>query len=314
MNFELILSTESKVLSTNIADFEKQAEQYLATLTNTFETDDDFVQAKEEIKQLKELEDRTRTAIKNAQQGDINTLIAQAENIAEKFRQERLSREKTVKTRETEIKQDIINQAFEAVQAVKTGNISDISLALESTFPKATILKRLDEAAKRRSTLATLTKAIEAEKTLITAEIAQEATRLSSRKKLIPIHYEYLFKDWLQLITGDQELEPIIQERIEQEQQREAEIKAKAEAEQQARLQAEQAEQAKVQAEAKSVADEMEQPTTPPQTATATESNAELQDFIITIRLNQTTQANAVSIARELKARFGDGVKLNKVE
>ncbi|WP_439259512.1 hypothetical protein [Lonepinella sp. BR2930] len=311
MNFELILSTESKVLSTNIADFEKQAEQYLATLTSTFETDDDFVQAKEEIKQLKELEDKTRTAIKNAQQGDINTLIAQAENIAEKFRQERLSREKTVKARETEIKQDIINQAFEAVQAVKTGNISDISLALESTFPKATILKRLDEAAKRRSTLATLTKAIEAEKTLITAEIAQEATRLSSRKKLIPIHYEYLFKDWLPLITGDQELEPIIQERIEQEQQREAEIKAKAEAEQQARLQAE---QAKVQAEAKAVADEMEQPTTPPQTATATESNAELQDFIITIRLNQTTQANAVSIARELKARFGDGVKLNKAE
>ncbi|WP_439234922.1 hypothetical protein [Lonepinella koalarum] len=290
MNVELILSTESKVLSTNIADFEKQAEKYLATLTNTFETDDDFAQAKEEIKQLKELEEKTRTAIKNAQQGDIHNLIAQAENIAEKFRQERLSREKTVKTREAEIKQDIINKAFEFIQIVKAGNASDTCLALESVYPKATILKRLEEAAKRRSTLATLTKAIEAEKTLITAEIAQESTRLSSRKKLIPIHYEYLFKDWLQLITSDQELEPIIKERIELEQQREAEIKAKA------------------------VADEMKQPTTPPQTATDPESNGELQDFVITIRLNRITQQEAVAIAQEMNERFWGGIKLNKVK
>ena len=44
--FELIISTESKVLACNITDFEKQAEQFLSTLTATFETDDDFAAAK----------------------------------------------------------------------------------------------------------------------------------------------------------------------------------------------------------------------------------------------------------------------------
>ena len=48
--FELIISTESKVLACNIADFEKQADQFLATLTSKFETDDDFAAAKEEVK------------------------------------------------------------------------------------------------------------------------------------------------------------------------------------------------------------------------------------------------------------------------
>ena len=53
--FELILSTESKVLTTNIADFEKQANEFISTLTSNFETDDDFLAAKEEVKILKEL-------------------------------------------------------------------------------------------------------------------------------------------------------------------------------------------------------------------------------------------------------------------
>lgn len=44
--FELILKTESRVVSTNLQTFEEQANQYLATLTTTFETDDDFAKAK----------------------------------------------------------------------------------------------------------------------------------------------------------------------------------------------------------------------------------------------------------------------------
>lgn len=50
---DLILSTESRVLSTNITDFEKQADQFLSTLTQSFETDEDFGRAKEEVKSSK---------------------------------------------------------------------------------------------------------------------------------------------------------------------------------------------------------------------------------------------------------------------
>lgn len=101
--FDLILSTESRVLSTNITDFEKQSDQFLATLTQKFESDEDFAAAKEEVKTLKEIEDKIRNSIKLAQSGEIAKLIESAEKIAEKFREERLKRDKLVKAKESEI-------------------------------------------------------------------------------------------------------------------------------------------------------------------------------------------------------------------
>ncbi|VEG70296.1 Uncharacterised protein [[Pasteurella] aerogenes] len=312
---DLILSTESKVLSTNIKTFEEQANAYLATLTTTFETDDDFAKADSEVKELKEIEDKIRTAIEQTHNGEIAELILAAEQIAERFRQERLNREKMVKNRKAEIKETIISQSFQRILTIKGSYESDVSLALERNIPKDNIKKRLEEATKRRSTLATLTSAVNAEETAITAEIGAEAARISARRKLIPIHYEYLFKDWLVLIAGDHELEPIIQQRIAEEEKREAEIKAKAEQEAKAKAKAK-AEAEKVQAEAKAIADEMEQQQAveKPQDFAKTENTETLEDFVITIRLNQTIQSHAVSIARELKARFGDCVSLNKAK
>lgn len=310
---DLILSTESKVLTTNIKTFDEQANAYLATLTTTFETDDDFAKAESEVKELAEIEDKIRTAIKQTHNGEIAELISTAEQIAERFRQERLTREKIVKNRKAEIKENIISQAFERILTIKGSHESDVSLALERNIPKGNIKKRLEEATKRRSTLATLTSAVNAEETAITAEIGTEAARISARRKLIPIHYECLFKDWLVLIAGEEELEPIIQRRIAEEEKREAEIKAKAEqeAKSKAKVEAE-----KVQAEAKAIAEEMEQQQAieKPQDFAKTENTEPLEDFVITIRLSQTSQSHAVSIARELKARFGDCVSLNKAE
>ena len=131
--FELILSTESKVLTTNIADFEKQADAFISTLTSNFETDDAFLAAKEEVKILKELEDKTRLAIKNAIGGDIKKLVETAESIAERFRQERLARDKLVKNKESEVKAKIVNDAIAEISDIrhKLPKTSDISLALE---------------------------------------------------------------------------------------------------------------------------------------------------------------------------------------
>ncbi|MDG6264357.1 hypothetical protein QAA57_10700, partial [Glaesserella parasuis] len=174
---DLILSTESKVLSTNIKTFEEQANAYLATLTTTFETDDDFAKADSEVKELKEIEDKIRTAIEQTHSGEIAELISTAEQIAERFRQERLNREKVVKNRKAEIKESIISQAFERILTIKGSHESDVSLALERNIPKENIKKRLEDATKRRSTLATLTSAVNAEETAITAEIGAEAAR-----------------------------------------------------------------------------------------------------------------------------------------
>lgn len=297
--FDLILSTESRVLSTNITDFEKQADQFLATLTQKFESDEDFAAAKEEVKTLKEVEDKIRAAIKSAQSGEIAALITSAENIAERFRQERLARDKLVKLKESEIKQNIVNTAFENISKVRYGYESDISIALERTMPKQDLLKRLHNATARRSTLATLQKAVQAEENLILAELAQESARLIARKKFLPVSHEHLFKDWLELITSNCDLKPIVEERIEMEERREQARIAQAQAE---------AEKAKTEeAETGSAVEKTQENLT-------ALSDEPLQDFIISIRLNQITKSQAIAIASGLKERFGDAVKLNKAK
>ena len=296
--FELIISTESKVLACNIADFEKKADQFLSTLTQSFETDEDFGRAKEEVKILKELEDKTRAAIKNAQQGDINELIAQAEAIAERFRQERLSRDKLVKEKEASIKDIIANAAIIEILDTRNSACSEstISLALEFTMPKDTLKKRINDATKNKRTIDGLTKAVNAEKALVLAELMSEIARLQSRLKLIPISHEYLFSDAVKLIAGEDDLEEIVAQRIEEEKQRKAEAVAE-----KAKLEVE--EQAKVQAEAAAVAQEMETQTPP---AAPAQSAVENHGFVIQITLPPMPQADAVTIAREVKSAYGD--------
>jgi len=296
--FELIISTESKVLACNIADFEKKADQFLSTLTQSFETDEDFGRAKEEVKILKELEDKTRAAIKNAQQGDINELIAQAEAIAERFRQERLSRDKLVKEKEASIKDNIANAAIIEILDTRNSACSEstISLALEFTMPKDTLKKRINDATKNKRTIDGLTKAVNAEKALVLAELMSEIARLQSRLKLIPISHEYLFSDAVKLIAGEDDLEEIVAQRIEEEKQRKAEAVAE-----KAKLEVE--EQAKVQAEAAAVAQEMETQTPPAAPAQSAGGN---HGFVIQITLPPMPQADAVTIAREVKSAYGD--------
>lgn len=300
--FNLVLTTESKVLSTNIVEFEKQAEQFLATLTSKFETDDDFAAAKEEVKTLKEVEDKIRAAIKSAQSGEIAALITSAENIAERFRQERLARDKLVKLKELEIKQNIINGALDEISEIRSKYESSVSLALEQTMPKSAITNRLEEATKNKRKLDGLVKSVNAEKTLILAELAQESARITARLKMIPVAYEHLFRDALQLVAGTDDLEPIIAERVNDEQQREAELKAKAE------------EDAKAKAELQAVASETETQSAVEKTQENSTALSDEPTFNFEVRIAFTgTQEQAIALARKVKAQYGDNVSLRKM-
>ncbi|MFC1199736.1 hypothetical protein ACFGZS_05705 [Pasteurella multocida] len=315
MEFELILSTESKVLACNIQDFKAQAEKFLSTITSTFETDEDFGKAKEEVKLLKEVEDRTREAIKNARQGDIQELISQAEEIAEQFRQKRLFLDKTVKTREVEIKSEIVLTALDEVIRSMSGYENDVSIVLSTKYSRNVIKTRLEEATKRRSTIATLEKAVNAEKTLIISEISSEGARIAERRKMIPIHYEHLFKDWQQLIGGEQDLELIVKQRIAEEEKREAELKAKAEAEAKAREEAQA--KAKAQAEIEAIQAQEKQSSVESaveKTQESTTSTSEpVFEFLVKIPFTGTIN-EAVAFAREIKAKYGDQVQLTKIK
>ncbi|GJH43110.1 hypothetical protein [Pasteurella canis] len=317
MEFGLILSTESKVLACNIQDFKAQADKFLSTLTIKFDTDEDFVKAKDEVKLLKEVEDRTREAIKNAQCGDLQDLLNQAEEIAEQFRQKRLFLDKTVKAREVEIKSEIVARALDEVINAMIGYEKDVSIALSSKYSRFSIKARLDEATKRRSTIATLEKAVNAEKMLIVSEVSAEASRIAARRKMIPIQYEYLFKDWQDLITGEQDLEPIIAQRIAEEEKREAELRAKAEAEAKAReeAQAQAKEQARIeaiQAQEKQVEKELVE-SAAEETQESTSVKEPVFEFLVKIPFTGTMN-EAVAFVREIKAKYGDQVQVTKIK
>lgn len=302
--FKLIISTESKVLTTNIADFEKQADAFISTLTSNFETDDDFLAAKEEVKILKELEDKTRLAIKNAVGGDIKKLVETAENIAERFRQERLARDKLVKNKESEVKAKIVNNAIAEISDIrhKLPKTSDISLALEENIPKHKIASRIEESAKRKSTISGLTKAVNAEKTLIISEITLEVTRLTERLEQLTTKSSYLFPDAIKLIASEDDLAPIIKQRIDDEQKRELEIKAKAQ------------EEAKVKAEPQAVAEEIGAQSAVEKTQENSTALSDEPTFNFEIRIAFTgTQEQAIALARKVKTQYGDNVSLKKM-
>lgn len=293
--FNLVLTTESKVLSTNIVEFEKQAEQFLATLTSKFETDDDFARAKEEVKELEAVEKRIRAVIDGVKNGskEVSELLDSAAEWAETFRQERLKRKKLVESKEAEIKQRIVNDALDEIVGIRGKYESSVSLALEQTMPKSAITKRIEEATKNKRTLDGLVKSVNAEKTLILAELAQESARITARLKMIPVAYEHLFKDALQLVAGTDDLEPIIAERVNAEQQREAKVKA----------------------EAQAVAEEMGTQSAVEKTQ---ENSTALSDddptFNFEIRIAFTsTQEQAIAMARKVKAQYGDNVSLKKM-
>ena len=302
--FNLVLTTESKVVATNFKDFEKQADAYLKTLTEKFETDDDFARAKEEVKELEAVEKRIRAVIDGVKNGskEVTELLDSAAEWAETFRQERLKRKKLVESKEAEIKQRIVNGALDEISEIRGKYESSVSLALEKTMPKLAITNRLEEATKNKRKLDGLVKSVNAEKTLILAELAQESARITARLKMIPVAYEHLFRDALQLVAGTDDLELIIAERVNAEQQREAELKAKAE------------EEAKVKAEAQAVAEEMGAQSAVEKTQENSTALSDEPTFNFEIRIAFTgTQEQAIAMARKVKAQYGDNVSLRKM-
>ncbi|WP_230622549.1 hypothetical protein [Aggregatibacter sp. Marseille-P9115] len=302
--FNLVLTTESKVVATNFKDFEKQADAYLKTLTEKFETDDDFARAKEEVKELEAVEKRIRAVIDGVKNGskEVSELLDSAAEWAETFRQERLKRKKLVESKEAEIKQRIVNGALDEISEIRGKYESSVSLALEQTMPKSAITNRLEEATKNKRKLDGLVKSVNAEKTLILAELAQESARITARLKMIPVAYEHLFRDALQLVAGTDDLEPIIAERVNAEQQREAELKAKAE------------EDAKAKAESQAIASETETQSAVEKTQENSTALSDEPTFNFEIRIAFTgTQEQAIALARNIKAQYGDNVSLKKM-
>lgn len=241
---DLVIKVETNIASCNLDAFKAQAQQYLANLHDSYETDEDFAILTSEVKELKELEDKTRSAIEAVLNGnkEVETIINEARNIAESFRQERLSRNKLVTDKSNEIKQAILDDAFNDIKTIVSNQDSQLITAIGAKFSPQEIKAKLSEAIKGKRTISSIQAAVNAEKNGIVVEITTEVSRINSRLRLFPKEFDYLFNDAVNLAASqatDDELTSEIQSRIDADKARQAEIEAKVEEEAKAKAEKE---------------------------------------------------------------------------
>lgn len=117
-NFELIslqVETKGEVLSSNLDQFRDSVTKALAYINLNLETDEDFEQAEEDVKCLKQAEDVVKNAkekaLKDAE--ELHTFFAALDASSEEVRQARLELERQIKKRKEEVRADLIKTAKE---------------------------------------------------------------------------------------------------------------------------------------------------------------------------------------------------------
>lgn len=142
---EIILHVSGTVQNTNLSEFEASANAVISSINMVLETDQDFAEAKENIKACKEVEIR----IGNAKNQAINSIaeVAEQNRILErleaKFREIRLTLNRTVQSEETRRKNEIISGGFDEVKAaLAASNVSHGYRVDKSDFTEAIKGKR----------------------------------------------------------------------------------------------------------------------------------------------------------------------------
>ena len=319
---ELVIKIETNIASCNIETFKAQAEQYLANLHDSYETDEDFAILVSEVKELKELEDKTRQAIEAVLNGneEVESIINEARNIAESFRQERLSRNNLVTDKSNEIKQAILDDAFNDIKTIVSNQDSQLITAIGAKFSPQEIKAKLSEAIKGKRTISSIKAAANAEKNGIIAEITAEVARINSRLRLIPKDLDHLFRDAASLAASDMsddELVSEVQSRIEADKARQAEIEEQAK--QQAEAEAKAAAEAKAKAEEKEhletepVAKEEAKEDPKPASEVANKEH-EATHWTVVIKLNaDVSREQAIQVAKAFKAQHASLINSMKL-
>lgn len=239
----LAVQIRGEVILSNLPEFRRAAEQFIAGIKTDLQTDEDFAQAEETVKFCdraeKELELTKKAAI--AQTASIDELMRTIDHIKDELRGKRLMLDKAVKTQKEAIKSSILSDArikFEAHIASLESEIKPIRLVYtQADFYGAIKSKR---------TLASLHDAVNT--TLANAKIIADAEAKDIRAKLVWVNenaneYRFLLADLQQIIRKPaDDFQMLVQNRIAQhkmdEQKRLEAERARIQAEEQQKAQA----------------------------------------------------------------------------
>lgn len=286
-NQKLILQVESKVISANTAEWEAEQKAFLSGLTEKFETDEDFANAKAELKEIEAREKAAKIALDAVVNGsqDVSTLIDNVGAVIEDLRQARLGHSKIIKAKEASRKQEIIDEQIARLDTAYKANAMFLK-PLQASIPFDVLSKRLYEAAKNKRTIDSTQAAVYAETNACIAELTAELTRLEGRYADIPKDRIHLFNDALTLIVGTDDIKTIVEQRIKEDDERQAAEKARIEAEAKAKAerQAEQAQADKTKHETVKQPPEPQQQTQPdPVQQSVTEPTNEQEAYTLCV-------------------------------
>lgn len=256
----LVVQTEGKVVSSNLAAYQKAAEKFLTTIKTDLQDDQDFADAEYNVKFCGEAESKLELAkaAALAQTSTIDEVMRTVDHIKEQFRAKRLQLEKLVKVRKEQIKETILNDGKRQYAEHVAGLEKEIA-PLRLALPQPDFAGAM----KNKRTLASLHDAVNT--TLANAKISANTTAADYRAKQAwckenAAGYGALFMDMATIITKPMEdFQLVVTTRVAAHQaaeaKKEADMRAQIAAQEQAKAKAAADEQLRVQqAEAARVA------------------------------------------------------------
>ena len=192
-DMQLILKVDGKIAESNITEFEIFSNKILDGINTDLNTDKDFILAKDNIKDLKEVEIRIANAKQNGVMSmeEVAAVMTTIDKMSDRFRITRLDLEKKVKSEETRRKIEIVNAGIVKIAAYLAGSWVSHSFIVGASEIKAAI-KNKRSLAKMEEAVAT-----EADNQIITIQYAEQNFAENVQEiELSEKSFPGLFPDW----------------------------------------------------------------------------------------------------------------------
>lgn len=212
---DIIISLKSEVLQSNFPDYKNEIIRKIDLIKTDLETDDDFAEAEQIVKDLSD----ARKAIAEAREKAINdtasirSLFEEMVEIEDKLSSTEKTLRNQISTKKEQIKQDIINKAIDKLD----GDIKDTPCIM--SVRQAFVIDRgkIDGAAKRKRSVETMEKALTAAADAELDRFIEFASKAQANSDLLSKYDEHqsLFQDRKQLLLMEHDaLENVIESRI----------------------------------------------------------------------------------------------------
>lgn len=227
----LSIQLKGEVTLSNLPAFQSAAKTFLAAINTDLKTDDDFATAKAQVRYLKETEVKIEASLDAAlaQASSIDEMRRAVLDVKAKIAEVRLKLDRTVETREKEIKADIQREGMQKFRD-RIEQLKPLFKEISPVIPAPDFTS----ATKNKRTIASLNNAVEAELNRalgVASEIAGKVSANLQRFAREAFCHETLFPDLQALIYKDGDvLFPLVRMRIAEHKARE-EAKARAEEE-----------------------------------------------------------------------------------